>query len=207
MLPRDPRDYATKARRLFSQLALRHRTPRAVQDFISGFAYNREQKGETLHSAYWTLKLKRAHCLEASFVAATILEHWGYPPLVLSLESQDDLDHVVFAFKKGNLWGTIGRSRDPGLQGRRPVFKSIESLVDSYLDPYVDRTGRITGYAIAHLDDSWTDWRYSDTFVWKTEQYLIDFKHRSIKMDESRYQKALKLYLAKGAHPVQPSWW
>ncbi|MBM3449741.1 MAG: hypothetical protein FJX78_01905 [Armatimonadetes bacterium] len=84
----------------------------------------------------------KAHCLEAVLAAATILEQQGHPPMVLDLESQDRLDHVLFLYRVRGLWGTIGRSRDIGLHGRKPVFRSISDLVWSYVDPYVDGKGR-----------------------------------------------------------------
>ena len=40
-----------------------------------------------------------AHCLEGALTAATILEQHGYPPLLLDLESQDKLDHVLFLLR------------------------------------------------------------------------------------------------------------
>ena len=39
----------------------------------------------------------------------------------------------------------------PGLHGRRPVFATPRALALSYFDPYVDFTGRVTGYAVVDL--------------------------------------------------------
>ena len=63
-----------------------------------------------------------AHCLEAALFAAVVLEQHGYPPLLLSFESIDRLDHVIFVYKQRGRWGSVARSRDPGLHGRKPVF-------------------------------------------------------------------------------------
>ena len=63
-----------------------------------------------------------AHCLEAALSAAVILEQHGWPPLVLSFESIDGLDHVIFVYRARGRWGSVARSRDPGLHGRKPVF-------------------------------------------------------------------------------------
>ena len=60
-----------------------------------------------------------AHCLEAALFAAVVLEQHGYPPLVLSFESIDHLDHVIFVYQQRGRWGSVARSRDPGLHGRR----------------------------------------------------------------------------------------
>ena len=92
--------------------------------------------------------------------AAVILEQHGWPPLVLSFESIDELDHVLFVYRHRGRWGSIGRSRDPGLHGRRAVFATPRALALSYVDAYVDFTGRVTGYAVADLRDIGNyDWR------------------------------------------------
>jgi len=77
-----------------------HRTPRRVQDFLDNLPYNWEKPKETLRSFRDVIAKGTAHCLEAAITAATILEQHGYPPLVLSLESVDKLDHVLYLFKK-----------------------------------------------------------------------------------------------------------
>ena len=47
------------------------------------------------------------------------MEQHGRPPLVLSFESIDGLDHVIFVYSRAGRWGSVARSRDPGLHGRR----------------------------------------------------------------------------------------
>src|SRR5690348_8477267 len=74
-------------------------TPAKVQKYFSSLAYNREPDGPTLRSFRELLKARQAHCLEAAVAAAVILEQHGYPPLLLDLESQDLLDHVIFVFR------------------------------------------------------------------------------------------------------------
>ena len=90
-----------------------------------------------------------------------MLEQHGYPPLVLSFESIDELDHVIFVYRHRGRWGSVARSRDPGLHGRRPVFATPRALALSYVDPYVDFTGRVTGYAVVDLPKMMGDydWR------------------------------------------------
>jgi hypothetical protein len=193
-------------RSLFETLARRHPTPRSVQKLLRRLAYNQDSP-ETLRSARDTWNARRAHCLEAAFLAAAILEQRGYPPLVMSLESQDDLDHVVYVFRERTGWGAIGRSRDEGLHGRPPIFRSPRDLAWSYFEPYVDRTGRITAYGVANLDDAGAAWRDSPRNVWKAEQYLIDLAHIPLRSSDSRYRRLLRRYLEHGAHPRRPFWW
>ena len=176
-------------------LVARLRTPRAVQRFLRALPYNWEKQGETLRSFRGVVRRRTAHCLEAALAAACILEQHGYPPLLLSFESQDGLDHVLFLFRERGRWGAVARSRDPGLHGRKPVFRSPRQLAASYRDAYVDLSGRVTGYAVADLRDLGRyDWRLSKRNVRKVEQWLVDYPHRPLPMPEARYRAALARY-------------
>lgn len=192
---------------IFYQLSRRLKTPQDVQRFLYTLEYNREKKKETLRSAAEAIKHKTAHCLEGSFVAAAILEHHGYPPLVVSMESIDLLDHVVFVFRHKGKWGAIGRSREEGLNGRKPIFRSLRALILSYVEPYVDDSGRIKAYQLANLDDCKADWRSSRKNVWKAENYLLEIKHIKLKTSNKKYHELKKRFLDKGPMPRQKHWW
>jgi len=181
-----------------------HRTPAQAQRFLSALGYNREREGPTLRSFRAALRRGEAHCLEAAMIAAVMLEQHNYPPLLLSLESQDKLDHVVFLYRRKNLWGAIARSRDTGLHGRRPVFRNLRQLAWSYFDPYVDFTARITGYGVGDLRELGTyDWRFSERNVWKVERYLQRIPHRELKSSQRRYEQLLARFTAfRLAHPT-----
>ncbi len=142
----------------------RLRTPAAVQRYLNELPYNDEPDGATLRSFRGVVRHGAAHCLEAALAAAVILEQHGYPPLVLSFESIDRLDHVIFVYRTRDGWGSIARSRDPGLHGRKPVFHTPRALALSYVDPYVDFSGRITAYAVVDLREAMGgyDWRLSE---------------------------------------------
>jgi hypothetical protein len=185
----------------------RHRTPKQVQDFLRGLPYNREKRGETLRTFRQVVRHWEAHCLEGALVAATILEQHGHPPLLLDLESQDKLDHVLFLFRRGGRWGTVARSRDLGLHGRRPLFRTVRQLVMSYVDPYVDGSGRITGYGVFDLRTlGRCDWRLSERNVWKVERALIEFRHKKLRTSNRRYRRMLRTFLAfRRAHPERPA--
>jgi len=189
------------------KLARKLKTPRQVQKYLRGLPYNREEKGETLFSAERALHRGSLHCFEAAFAAAAILEHHGYPTLVMSFESKDSLDHVIYIFKEKGLWGSVALSRDDGLHGRAPRYRSLRELAWSYYDPYVDKTGKIMGYQMANLDDCGADWRASKKNVWKAEKYLIDLKHKSLKSSKVRYKRLLKAYLQNGPMKRQKHWW
>lgn len=173
------------------------RTPPAVQRWLRALPYNRERKGETLRSFRNVVRQGTAHCLEAALSAAVILEQHGYPPLLLSFESVDKLDHVIFPFRRHGRWGAVARSRDLGLHGRRPVFGSARELARSYMDPYVDFSGRVTGFAVADLRElADYDWRLSERNVWKVERWLVDYPHRPLRMSDRRYRRLLERYKA-----------
>ncbi len=172
-----------------------HRSPRRVQRFLTRMSYNWLRDGVTQRSFREVLRRREAHCMEAALTAAVILEQHGYPPLVMSLASQDKLDHVIFIFRQKGLWGSVGRSRDVGLHGRRPVFQNPRHLAWSYFDPYVDMTARLTGYAVAHLYDLGNyDWRFSSKNIWKAERLLQEIPHEDLRSSERRYQLLLARY-------------
>lgn len=181
-------------RRLIERL----RTPIAVQRFLNELPYNTEPPPgrATLRSFRGVVRHGTAHCLEAALAAAVILEQHGYPPLVLSFESIDELDHVLFAYRTRTGWGSVARSRDPGLHGRKAVFPTARALASSYVDPYIDFTGRITGYAVADLRtlvDGY-DWRLSEKNVWKVERALLELPHRAIRSSDRRIDALRRRY-------------
>ena len=141
-------------------LIARLRTPLAVQRYLNRLPYNNEPGGRaTLRSFRGVVEHGCAHCLEAALFATVVLEQHGYPPLVLSFESIDELDHVIFVYRQRGRWGSVARSRDPGLHGRKPVFATPRALALSYFDPYIDFTGRVTGYAVVDLGREMGDLR------------------------------------------------
>src|ERR1044071_4410460 len=154
-----------KFRRSERALVARLNTPRKVQRYLNALPYNNEPHGRaTLRSFRGVLKHGCAHCLEAALFSAVVLEQHGYPPLVLSFESIDKLDHVIFVYQHRGRWGSVARSRDPGLHGRKPVFATPRALALSYVDPYVDLTGRVTAYAVVDLRRLGNyDWRLART--------------------------------------------
>lgn len=196
-----PSAFTRTERRLIERL----RTPAAVQQYLNELPYNDETPpgGATLRSFRGVVRHGTAHCLEAALAAAVILEQHGYPPLVLSFESVDKLDHVIFVWRGPEGWGSIARSRDPGLHGRKPVFQTPRHLALSYVEPYVDDTGAITGYAVVDLRVmGGYDWRLSGRSVWKVERMLLEHPHRRIHTSGRRIDKLRARYRAfREQHP------
>jgi hypothetical protein len=190
-------------RRLIRRLS----TPIQVQRFLNSLPYNHEPPPgrATVRTFRGVVRTKTAHCLEAALTAAVILEQHGYPPRVMSFESVDELDHVMFVYRHRGRWGSVARSRDPGLHGRKPLFPTARALALSYVDPYVDLTGHITAYAGVDLRILGEyDWRLSERNVWKVERVLLAYLHRPIQTSKRRIEQLRARYRAfKQLYPRQ----
>lgn len=187
------------------RLIARLKTPIQVQRYLNALPYNREPPPgrATLRSFRGVARRNTAHCLEAALAAAVILEQHGYPPLVMSFESIDKLDHVLFVYRRDGRWGSVARSRDPGLHGRKPVFATPRALAKSYLDPYVDLTGRLTAFTVVDLRTLGNyNWRLSERNVWKVERVLLDTPHQPVGMADARFRSFRRRYRAfKQSYP------
>lgn len=178
-------------------MVARLRTPDAVQRWLNALPYNKESTGETLRGFRGVVRAGTAHCLEAALAAAVILEQHGYPPLVLSFESVDLLDHVIFVYRGPRGWGSVARSRDPGLHGRKAVFATPRALALSYFEGYIDFTGRIKAYAVVDLRVLGSyDWRLGEGNLWKVERLLLDWPHRRIASSNTRTEHLRRRYRA-----------
>jgi hypothetical protein len=202
--PAEPPDlpFTAAERRVIARL----RTPSAVQRWLNELPYNTEARGETLRSFRGVIRHGTAHCLEAALAAAVILEQHRYPPIVLSFESIDLLDHVIFLYRGERGWGSVARSRDPGLHGRKALFATPRALALSYYEGYIDYTGGIKAYGVADLQSLGDyDWRLSEKNVWKVEQFLIDLPHRRIAWSRRRADALRRKYRAfREVHGYKP---
>ncbi len=196
--------YPAHVRRLIARL----RTPEQVQRWLNALPYNTEPHGETIATLPVMARRGTVHCIEAALAAAAILEHHGHPPLLLDLESVDLLDHVLFVYRRRGRFGTVARSRDPGLHGRRPVYRSLRQLVWSYAAPYIDRTGRLKGYGVFDLRSMrGVDWRRSPRNVWQVEKALIAHPRRRFHTPTAFRERWRRRFLAlqarePGAKPL-----
>ena len=196
------RAFTPAERRLIARL----RTPLAVQRWLNALPYNTEPGGDTLRSFRGVVRSGTAHCFEAALSAAVILEQHGYPPLILSFESIDLLDHTLFVYRGARGWGSVARSRDPGLHGRKPVFATPRALALSYFEGYIDFTGGIKAYAVVDMRVmGGYDWRLNEKNVWRAEQMLLDWPHRTIAYSKARAARLRRRYRAfRAAHGYKP---
>lgn len=190
-----PGDFTAAERRVIRRLT----TPARVQAFLNALPYNTEPPPDpaTLRTFRGVVRTHTAHCLEAALFTAVVMEQHGLPPLVMSLESIDGLDHVLFVYRRRGRWGSVARSRDPGLHGRLPVFRTLRQLALTYVDPYIDKTGCVKAYGAVDLRvlDPY-DWRLSDGNVWKVERLLFEIPHRPIRVSRARVSRLRRRYFA-----------
>jgi hypothetical protein len=154
------------ARREFAILR-RLSTPQKIQSFLSAICINHEAGGETILSVREVLAQRRAHCIEAAFVAACALWIHGEPPWVMHLDcAPTDYPHVLALFRRSGAWGAISKSNGTPLRYRDPVYRSLRELAMSYFHEYSDRRGRKTlrSYSAAF------DLRRLDPALWVTSK-------------------------------------
>jgi hypothetical protein len=198
-------------------------TPAKVQRWLASLKYN---TADTMRTLPTVNKLKTAHCLEGAMAAAALLEPHGYPPLILDLESEDLLDHTLFIFQRGGKWGAVGKSRDIGLDGRKPVFKTVEALARSYIIPYIDAKAHIKRYGVLDLSGiagpgsagrtrQNISWRSSKRNVWYVEGALRAMPHQTLATPRRVVEYWRKRYVQFRQHhpnrqpdyfPQQQSW-
>jgi hypothetical protein len=113
-------------------------SPRRIQDFVYDLSANFEEQGDTVYSVRRVLRHRRAHCIEAAFVAACALWLHGEPPLLVDMAAKGDDDHVIAVFRCDGCWGAISKSNHVWLRWRDPVYRSVRELVMSYFHEYVN---------------------------------------------------------------------
>jgi hypothetical protein len=146
-------------------------TPQSIQAYVNAIPINHEVEGETILSVRQVLAQRRAHCIEAAFVAACALWIHGEPPLVMHLDCErSDDPHVVTLFRRHGAWGAISKSNGAHLRHRDPVYRSLRELALSFFHEYFDKRGRRTlrSYSIAF------DLRRIDPALWITQNEMCD---------------------------------
>ena len=113
---------------------------------------------------------------------------------------------MIFVYRRGRRWGSVARSRDPGLHGRKPVFATPRAS-RSATSIRVDFTGRVTAYTVVDLREllGSYDWRLSETNVWRAERVLLDAPHSPIRSSDARIDALRRKYVAfRKAHGRKP---
>jgi hypothetical protein len=140
-------------------------SPEKIQRFVNAMPINHEIGGETLLSVSEVLRQRRAHCIEAAFVAAAAMWIHGEPPLVMHLDCDaDDDPHVLALFRRADGWGAVSKSNGAHLRYRDSIYRSLRELAMSYFHEYFNKRGRKTlrSYSVSF------DMRRLDPGLWVT---------------------------------------
>lgn len=163
------------------------RTPGEIQDFVSAIPHNFERRGPTCRSAKGVLRARRAHCIEAAFVAALALWVQGEKPLVLDMQATaDDYDHVIAVFRRESGWGAISKANHNYLRYRDPVYRTIRELVMSYFHEYYGDNGEKSLRAFSKP----IDLRRLDPKVWAGGD--ADCWDIALKLDGAPHEKVFR---------------
>jgi hypothetical protein len=179
-------------------------TPAKVQDFLNGLRFNFEEKGETLKSPVMVLRTKSAHCIEGAILGAYILSLYGFPPLVLHLQTtKEDFDHVIAPFMVNGLWGALSKTNHAVLRYREPIYKNIRELIMSYFHEYFLDNGKKTLRKYSkplNLNIFEKNWAVLDGDLWGIDEELDKIKHYDIvpKSHIKKLRKADKVEIKAG---------
>jgi hypothetical protein len=156
-------------------------TPQHIQEFVIGLHANFEEGGDTLRSVRGVLRHRRAHCIEAAFVAACALWLQGRPPLIMDMTAKGDSDHVIAIFQSNNsCWGAISKSNHVWLRWRDPVYRGLRELAMSYFHEYTNRQRKTLRTYSRPVDLSRFDttmWVTNEDDCWDVGAALDDVRH------------------------------
>jgi len=86
------------------------------------------------------------------------------------------------------------------------LFRTPRDIALSYVEGYIDYTGRITGYEVFDLRilDPY-QWRLASGNVWKVERLLLESPHRSIVSSDARIDALRRRYFKfRTKHDYKP---
>ncbi|MFZ2149608.1 MAG: hypothetical protein WAV15_00390 [Minisyncoccia bacterium] len=179
-------------------------TPAKVQGFLNKLRFNFETDGVTLTSPLFTLRNKKAHCLEGALLGAYVLSQHGFKPYLMHLKaSRGDYDHVVVPFKIGKFWGALSKTNHAVLRFREPVYKNIRELAVSYFHEYFLNNGEKTlrQYSVLlNLKDFEKGWVTLEGDLWGIDEELDKIKHYDIlpKSYTKKLRKADQIEITAG---------
>jgi hypothetical protein len=126
-----------KERRVFLNL----NSPIKIQGFLDRTRYYAE---DLYYSPLTVLRERKACCLEGALFAATALRKIGHPPLIVSLNAENDDDHILAIYKRNGFFGAVAKSNFVGLRFREPVYRTLRELIMTYFESYYNLDGKKT---------------------------------------------------------------
>jgi hypothetical protein len=154
------------------------KTPAGIQRFLDEMPYH---FATSAWSPRVVLREGTAHCLEGAMFAAAALRMLGFAPLLLDLEADNDVDHVLAIFKVRGHWGAVGKSNYAGCRYRDPVYRTLRELALSYFHIYFNMRGERTlrRYSrpvnLSRFDRQ--NWMTSEKDIWFVPEYLYVIPH------------------------------
>ena len=173
-------------------------SPAKIQDFLGSLKYGIGDGGEMYYSPRKVLEQKSADCFEGAIFATAALRFHGYEPLISSISSVRDHDHVVSLFRKNGHWGAISQSKYTGLAYREPIHRTLRELFITYFEQYFnfDAEKTFRGYCrpvnLSKFDN--LNWMTSDQPIRFIENYL----------NEVVYYPLLTKKMIRGLRKVSP---
>lgn len=166
-------------------------TPQKIQRFLDRLPMNHEERGETCMSPLRVLRERKAHCIEAGFLAGVCLQMHGQKPLIVNLKVEKiDIDHVVALFKQNGYYGAISKTNHIGLRYRDPIYRSLRELMMTYFHEYnLTKNGRKTllGYTKPiNLNRFGTKWITAEYDLWDIAEKVYDTPYISVVPKKNR---------------------
>jgi hypothetical protein len=176
-------------------------SPAKIQDFINKLKTNFEEKGETCMSPRRVLREKKAHCIEAAFLAHLAFKINNMDSWVVDLKG-NDWDHVICIFKKEG-FGCISKSNHAAHRYREPIYRDVRELVMSMFHEYIDDNGNKTLREFSEMVDLSVfgeEWVTDEKELWWLNDALEGLKHFPIlsKEQENNLRKADKIEIEAG---------
>jgi hypothetical protein len=153
--------------------------PWRIQQRLDAMDYDVEGVG--CRSPRRVLRERRVQCMDGALFAAAALRMQGHRPLLLDLEAEQDVDHVVAVFRLRGRWGAIGRSNYSGLRYREPLYRTLRELALSYFESYFNlrRQKTLRRYSVP-VDLSRFDrrqWMTAEDDLWDIPEHLVGVRH------------------------------
>jgi hypothetical protein len=92
----------------------------------------------------------------------------------------------------------VARSRRPGTAWTAAGVRDAASARAQLCGPYVDYSGRDTGYAVVDVAKKWaiTTGGWPETNIWKVERMLLDFPAPADQTSDQRFRQLRKWVIA-----------
>lgn len=153
--------------------------PWRIQRYLDSIDYDHE--GRSCRSPRRVLRERSAQCMDGALLAAAALRVQGHPPLIVDLEAERDVDHVIAVFRWRGRWGGVARSNYSGLRYREPIYRTIRELAASYFESYFnlrrEKTLRRYSRPVNLRRFDAIDWMTSQQDLWDIPLHLVHIRH------------------------------